>query len=168
MDSKPKRRVVRRRAITPISDMEEGASPVPAGLMSDPECGHGGCGHQCNVHYVGPTSPIRDHHIMHAAKGVTHIWGATIVTGLALVLTGAIAYNAVEAKTELKAAAAVKQGTTRADWVRIMNRLDQMDRALNDVKVFCNNASTTQTTPKVVPQERKNTTTTNEDATSTR
>ncbi len=61
-------------------------------------CGHYGCtGGTCNVRYVGPTTHIRDHHIVHAARGASNVWTAAIVAGLAVVLTGAIAYTALGA-----------------------------------------------------------------------
>ena len=55
------------------------------------------------MRYVGATSQIRDHHMMHAAKGSVHIWTAAIVTGLALVITGAIAFNTAQANSDYRA-----------------------------------------------------------------
>ncbi|MBP9869070.1 hypothetical protein KBC59_00730 [Patescibacteria group bacterium] len=79
------------------------SSPIPEGPMggmtSGPACGHGDCGRECAVRYVGPTSHMRDHHIVHAARGAAHVWTAAIVSGLAIVLTGAIAWSSVEAQT---------------------------------------------------------------------
>lgn len=74
-----------------------GNSPVPCGPGSS--CGHSGCEDVCRVRYVGPTSHPRDHHAQEAAHGAKHVWTAAIVAGLAVVLTGAIAYSAVEAQT---------------------------------------------------------------------
>ncbi len=90
-------------------------SPIPSGPIQDAggTCGHSGCGTTCKVRFVGPTSNIRDHSIMHAARGVTNVWTAAIVAGLAVVLTGAIAYTAVQAEgtatTDAKDAAVMQQ-----------------------------------------------------------
>lgn len=80
------------------------SSPIPCGptggSMEDMPsvCGHSGCGGgTCNVRYVGPTTHMRDHHIVHAARGASNVWTAAIVAGLAVVLTGAIAYTALGA-----------------------------------------------------------------------
>jgi len=73
-------------------------SPAPC----DAACGHSGCGPSCQVRYVGPTSHVRDHHALHAARGASHIWMAAIVTGFALVLTGAIALSATQARADQK------------------------------------------------------------------
>lgn len=66
-------------------------------LSDGPTCGHSDCGRMCSVRYCGPTTQLRDHHIVHAARGASNVWTAAIVAGLAVVLTGAIAYSAVEA-----------------------------------------------------------------------
>ena len=71
-------------------------SPVPSG-MGGSMCGHSACNTVCRVRYAGPTTHMRDHQIVHAARGVAHVWSAAIVAGLAVVLTGAIAYTAVDA-----------------------------------------------------------------------
>jgi len=83
---------------------KESSSPIPCGptggSMEDmsSRCGHYGCtGGTCNVRYVGPTTHMRDHHIVHAARGASNVWTAAIVAGLAVVLTGAIAYTALGA-----------------------------------------------------------------------
>ncbi len=81
---------------------KDAGSPTPVGPTggmdtSSSTCGHDGCGRMCNVRYVGPTSHINDHHIIHAARGVANVWVAAIVAGLAVVLTGAIAYSSVQA-----------------------------------------------------------------------
>jgi len=83
----PKKRVRRIKAAH---------SPEPC----NPTCGHSGCGKTCNVRYCGPTSPMHNHHIVNASRGVAHVWSAAIVAGLAVVLTGAIAYTAVQADTQ--------------------------------------------------------------------
>lgn len=92
MENKKKKKVIRR------AGMKAANSPEP----SNSTCGHGGCGSSCQVRYVGPTSHMRDHHALHAARGTSHIWMAAIVTGFALILTGAIALTAAQASTEQK------------------------------------------------------------------
>lgn len=87
-----KKRTVRR------AGKKAANSPAPY----DPACGHGGCGPSCHVRYVGPTSHMRDHHALHAARGASHFWMAAIVTGFALVLTGAIALTAAQVRAEQK------------------------------------------------------------------
>ncbi len=69
-------------------------SPAPG------PCGHSHCGDTCRVRYIGAVSSIRDHHIMHVARGVSHVWTAAIIAGLAVVLTGAVAYSAANASSE--------------------------------------------------------------------
>jgi len=134
-EMKSKRRSVKRRSAAVVAD--EGSTPIPGGPGSDALCGHSGCsGGTCNVRYVGATSHPRDHHALHAARGVTHIWMAAIVTGVSMVLTGALAFTTVQAKTDQSQA--LRDGKSRADWVRIIDRLDKMDKALADVRVLCN------------------------------
>lgn len=107
-DLKPKK-ATRRRV------MKDGGSPVPTGPMGgdDPTCGHGGCGSACSVRYVGPTTHVRDHHILHTARGVSHIWTAAVVTGFAVVLTGAVAYTSAQGISERRAT--LSQATVKQD-----------------------------------------------------
>ncbi len=100
-------------------------SPEPSGPM----CGHGDCGADCKVRYVGPTSHMRDHHIIHAAKGVAHVWSAAIVTGFALVLTGAIALTAAQASTDAKLS--VSQSGVKQDLGREIRQLNAKLDAMN-------------------------------------
>lgn len=135
---------VRRTKKAAISPPPEG----PVGGMSsamDPSCGHSDCGRMCNVRYVGPTSHMRDHHIVHAARGVAHVWTAAIVTGLAIVLTGAIAYTSVQAAT-------TPAPSVASVYTAIQNlntRLDKIDAALArlnsqcSVTAQCNSGSST-------------------------
>lgn len=114
-------------------------SPEPSGPVGgstedetvNPACGHGGCGRHCSVRYVGPTSHIRDHHIVHAAKGVTHIWSAAVITGFAIVLTGAIALNVAQAKSDKKAE--VSQQKVKQDVGRDIRGLSQRMAAMEDL-----------------------------------
>lgn len=127
-ETKPKRRTVKRRSVAKTTD--EGSTPIPSGPGTDALCGHGGCGSgQCNVRYVGPTSHPRDHYALHAARGVAHIWMAVIVTGVSMVLTGALAFTAVQAKTDQDQS--LRDGKSRADLTRVMERLDKIERAVN-------------------------------------
>lgn len=115
-----------------------GHSPIPKGPGSYPVCGHSGCGAQCQVRYVGLTSHIRDHHALHAARGITHIWAAAIVTGLAVVLTGVVAYSSVSAKSS-------DRGASQADWARITARLQQIETSLQETKVACASRASDET-----------------------
>lgn len=131
---------VRRRVI------KAGNSPEPMGPIGGSSadeagsiCGHGSCGQQCAVRYVGPTSSMRDHHALHAARGVTHIWSAAIITGFAIVLTGAIAFNAAQASTERRtvvAQAEVKDDVAR-EIRKLTVRLEAMDALLKKVADQC-------------------------------
>lgn len=97
-------------------------SPIPCGPGSS--CGHSGCEGACKVRYVGPTSHPRDHHAQEAAQGTRHVWTAAIVAGLAVVLTGTIAYSAVEAGTT----------TSRtSDLTSIARRLDRIEAQLSSL-----------------------------------
>lgn len=113
------------------------ASPVPEGpvggmgMMEDPACGHSNCGRACNVRHVGPTSPIRDHHIAHIARGVSNVWTASIVAGLAVVLTGAIAYSAVQAAPVERSSS---QASTSAGFAKLNTRLDDLNSRLDDLE----------------------------------
>jgi len=85
-------------------DAPEPAGPTGGSAKADaayPTCGHDACGAECKVRYVGPVSSMRDHHILHAAHGTSHIWAAAIIAGLAVVLTGAIAFSVAQAQTDM-------------------------------------------------------------------
>lgn len=103
----PKKRTTRRRA-------KSANSPSP--------CGHAYCSDQCRVRYIGPTTHIRDHHILHAARGISHVWPAVIIAGLAIVLTGAIAYNAVNAQNQETEKNLVQNSTEQ-----ILNKIEQLE-----------------------------------------
>ena len=121
-----------KRGVRRNVSAKAGSSPEPEGaVQSSNSCGHGGCGHACRVRYVGQTSHLRDHYTMHAARGVTHIWSAAVVTGLAVVLTGAVGYSVVEARDINTAAASRRLAPiTREDLVRINGRMEALERAL--------------------------------------
>ncbi len=56
--------------------------------------------HDPHVRYVGPTTHLNDHRLIHAAKGLSNVWTAAIVAGLGVVLTATIAYGSVQAQEE--------------------------------------------------------------------
>lgn len=150
-DLKPKK-TVRRRAVA-----KAGHSPVPAGPIGGSDessggapCGHGGCGVMCNVRYVGPTSHMRDHHIVHVARGVSHIWSAAIITGFAIVLTGAVAFHAVQASTDQRAQEAqvkIKQDLGR-EIKRVSQQMDVLQGMMKQLQEQCSNVGTPTTAPE--------------------
>ena len=75
---------------------------------------------------------MRDHYAFHAARGVTHVWAAAVITGLALVMTGAVAYNAVDAKQSAKDEALARQNANRADIERLMSELKSIERVVRE------------------------------------
>ncbi|MFA5935945.1 MAG: hypothetical protein WC787_03780 [Patescibacteria group bacterium] len=131
---KPKKPV--RRRVMKAANSPEPTGPVGGSMPTEPTdamCGHSDCsGGKCSVRYVGPTSHMRDHHIVHAARGISHIWSAAIITGLAIVLTGAIAFNSVEAQTDKS-----KTSATTSDVQALAKRLDRMEKMLKDVADKC-------------------------------
>ncbi|MBI5654931.1 hypothetical protein HZC53_04760 [Candidatus Uhrbacteria bacterium] len=115
-----------------VRRIKAGSTPIPqgptGGLSAEAEntCGHMGCGGgKCNVRYVGPVTPVRDHHIVHAARHASHIWSAAIVSGLAVVLTGAIGYAAFGAE------ATNPGGTMYGEFQQINQRLDKIENMLS-------------------------------------
>lgn len=131
--------------------MKAGASPIPVGVGGS-VCGHSKCGVACNVRYVGHTSRIVDHHTFHMARAVANIWAAAIVVGLAVVLTGAVAYTSIEAKSisEQKR----EQKMSDGDWTRVSVRLEQMQKELMGVKALCASRAVNETVVNV-PAEPK-------------
>lgn len=111
-------------------------SPVPSVLA--PVCGHDGhcSGTSCNVRYVGPTSQLSDHHVTHLADASLHIWPAAVVTGLALVVTGAIAFQSVRAESTKTAQQLQRQNANRADVARIIDQLNRIERVTTETRDF--------------------------------
>lgn len=108
-------------------------------------CGHSGCGPSCNVRYSGPTSHPRDHLIHQAAHGARHVWMASVVAGLAVVLTGAMAYTAVQAES----APRVKNlnEAVSALWKK-MDSIEKMVKQINErLPAKLNTGSPTSTQP---------------------
>lgn len=123
-ETKPKRTVRRAKkaANSPIP-----SGPIGSANMGGSTCGHSGCETSCKVRYVGPVTNIRDHHIIHAARGVAHVWTAAIVAGLAVVLTGAIAYTAVQAENPNGNS---KDAYTLRELAKINSRLNTIEQAV--------------------------------------
>lgn len=65
------------------------------------------------------------------------MWTASIVTGFAIVLTGVLAYSAVEARPATRAINPATQNATQADVARLMDRLATIERKLQDVENAC-------------------------------
>lgn len=129
MEARPKtsRSSVRRRPAKVA--MSAASSPAMDPKTMFNSCGHDNCSSNgCNVRYVGPVSHMRDHHALHAARGVTHVWTAAIVSGLAVVLTGVLAYSAVQARTVAQPSAEVRV---------MMQRLDRLETMMKDVAQRC-------------------------------
>lgn len=131
MEVRPKssKSSVRRRPSS-LKLMAAASSPSPDTMSAFNACGHDGC-HEggCNVRYVGPVSHLRDHHALHAARGVAHVWTAAIVSGLAVVVTGFLAYNAAQA-------VAPARGPS-PDMRAIMQRLDRMEEMMRTAIERC-------------------------------
>lgn len=132
MEDRPKSKTgARRRPATRLA-MAAASSPAPGSMSAFNTCGHDGCGGSgCSVRYVGPVSHLRDHHALHAARGVAHVWTAAVVSGLAVVLTGVVAYNAQAATTTRRAM------VPAADMRMVMERLDRMERAMHEMAQSC-------------------------------
>ena len=114
--------------------MAAASSPTPDAMGAFNACGHEGC-HEggCKVRYVGPVSHLRDHHALHAARGVVHVWTAAIVSGLAVVITGFLAYGAVQART---VAPPVVRGPS-PEMLAITQRLDRMEEMMRTTIERC-------------------------------
>ncbi len=123
-----KRPVSRRRNVA--APLHEGGAPVSSERSASSVCGHSSCSETCNVRYVGAVSQISDHHALHAARGVGHIWTATIVTGFAIVVTGAIALQSAQARVSQPPAAG-------RDMAAVMQRLDRIERAIMETQRAC-------------------------------
>lgn len=135
-----KRSVSRRRSVSVASSSSaEGGAP-PVEPMGSSACGHSRCERTCNVRYVGPVSHIRDHHALHAAQGVSHIWSASIITGFAIVLTGAIAFQTAQARTEREAAATTQN--VRSENAQLVERLNRLEALMLDTRRACRGETT--------------------------
>ena len=97
-------------------------------------CGHEGCAQspRCNVRYVGPMSSVHAHHALHAARGVGHIWAASIITGFAVVVTGVIAFQSADAKSSGQVGV-----TQSAQMMQLNQRLDRLEQMVLATKMAC-------------------------------
>lgn len=133
-ETKKTKRGVRRNSVR-VAASAEPEDVAQAGNT----CGHGGCASACRVRYVGQTSHLRDHYALHAARGMTHIWSATIITGLAVVLTGVIGYSVVQAKDGGYASSTpwMPPAVTQADVMVLQAKLEDMERILAELRDSC-------------------------------
>jgi predicted PurR-regulated permease PerM len=69
---------------------------------------------------------MRDHHVLHAARGVAHIWSAVIIAGFAIVLTGAISYHIANAENQ-QTEQTYRQNSTK----QIINKIESLERRLD-------------------------------------
>ena len=146
-----KRSVARRRSVNAAasSSLSEGGAPVSHRAGS--ACGHSGCTDSCNVRYIGPVSHIRDHHALHAARGAGHVWAASMITGFAVVMTGAIAFQSAQAKTERTVAE--REQTQHVEQRGLMERLDRLEALVRDTRRACGGGGEAPTsTPPVLPR----------------
>ncbi len=104
-------------------------------MPKGPGCGHE-CVGSCQVRHVGPTSHLRDHHVRHAAKSVSHTWMAAIVTGVAIVLTGALALGDVQASDANKDTEYANQSLAE-EVRRLSHRVEDMESALLEYANSC-------------------------------
>ncbi len=133
------------------SSAEGGAPPVePIGSSA---CGHSGCERSCNVRYVGPVSHIRDHHALHAAQGVSHIWSASIITGFAIVLTGAIAFQTAQAKTAQTAATGTR--ALQSENAQLIQRLNRLEALMLDTRRACGGGEAASAPAPLTEAERE-------------
>lgn len=95
-----------------------GHSPMPGST-----CGHSGCEASCKVRYCGPTSHPMSHHAASAAFGVKQVWAASVIAGLAVVLTGFIAFSSAQAHEQQQADA--RSQIVRGDILRELNRINE-------------------------------------------
>lgn len=139
-----------RKRPAPRKKSVAASSPAPMDVGS--LCGHdgSGCGPDgCGVRYVGPTTHIRDHHAVHAARGVSHVWTAAIVSGLAIVLTGAVAWTAVDAQTQMQKREADRAMPRREDVAGVAARMDRLEQLMREMRELCKGNLVGQTPPKV-------------------
>ncbi|MCW1892538.1 MAG: hypothetical protein KIH65_004875 [Candidatus Uhrbacteria bacterium] len=119
------KKVAPRRAAAKIS-VKEANSPAPEdACQPSPR----------SLRFSGPTTHISHDHSAQAAAGVRHVWPASIVVGLAIILTASIAYTAVQAETEQRQV--IRSSHDRADIVRelrdLNTRLGQLEAKVNQI-----------------------------------
>lgn len=144
----PRRRPTasRRRHISINTDAlaDDSVSAIAEPMARGSLCGHDGCidSDSCNVRYVGAVSQIADHHMVKASHATSHIWPAAVISGLAVVLTGTIAYTSVQAASEQTNAANIAVVATREDIGQLIDRLQQLEISLQVVKQACTPVAT--------------------------
>lgn len=88
-----------------------------------------------SLRFSGPTTHVSHDHASQAATGVRHIWPASIVVGLAIILTASIAYTAVQAESEQRQV--IRSSHDRADIVRelrdINTRLGNLEQRVEQM-----------------------------------
>lgn len=126
-------------------------SPEPTGYSSLSTCGHSLCKDRCVVRHVGPTSHMRDHHILHAGRGVAHVWTAVIIAGLAIVLTGAVAYSAANAQNQKIDDERSEQSTEA-----ILNKIDGLQERIGELEAQAHSNGSQVTPEAVFPSNQKN------------
>ncbi|MCR4278999.1 MAG: hypothetical protein NUV81_03820 [bacterium] len=126
---------VRKTKITSKRRAKAGNSPIPKG----PACGHMSCDSGCRVRHIGPTSYLRDHHAHISARGVHHTWMATIVTGVAIVMTGALALQGVHAGDELSARTSdqAEMNQLLEEVHFLTNHVQDLETSLNVLRKSC-------------------------------
>lgn len=141
------------RVSKPRRSMKAGASPVPCGPGST--CGHDGCkGLSCRVKYVGPVSSLSDHHAFTASRGSTHIWAAALITSLALVVTGTVAFQSVEASQTKRAEVLSKQTANRSDIAELKEMIRRTDAKIDQIlNANVAKPSDAEMLKKIMPQE---------------
>ena len=108
-----------------------GNSPSPSRRkVVMPACGHSSCEpNRCKVQHIGPTSRMYDHHILHAARGITHTWVAVIVAGLALLITGTFLFINVNAQDKVDYSLVTNNSTNV-----ILQRLDKLENKMTSMQ----------------------------------
>jgi hypothetical protein len=129
MSDLPTKKTVRRK--------KAANTPIPSGPGSKgPTCGHdGNCSaDNCMVTYAGPVSRMHDHHMVVAARNTSHIWPAAVITSLALLVTGSLAFSSVQAAQDARTAALEKQAANRADIDRIVQQLNRIEAIVTETR----------------------------------
>jgi hypothetical protein len=127
LPTKPKKVIIRKKA---------GSTPIPNGPGSmGPTCGHEGkcTANACHVTYAGPVSRLQDHHMITASRGTTHIWPAAVITSLALLVTGSVAFYSVDASQSERTSALQEQTANRADIAKLEEQLNRIERMTSDI-----------------------------------
>lgn len=84
---------------------------------------------------------MRDHHIVHTARGISHVWTAAIVAGLAVVLTGAVAWTAVDAQQKTTTDPGVVAVRESVD--KLGKRMDRIEDLLKQLMSQCKASAAT-------------------------